>query len=57
MCASPGWNLPHEFGGLIGDLIANTPGAERVVFSTHCQNDLGLSTANRSVSMLLDGVP
>ncbi|CAL8462098.1 g1629 [Coccomyxa elongata] len=41
-----GWNLPHEFGGLIADLIANTPGADRVIFSTHCQNDLGLSTAN-----------
>ncbi len=41
-----GWNLPHEFGGLIADLIANTPGADKVVFSTHCQNDLGLSTAN-----------
>ncbi len=41
-----GWNLPHEFGGLIADLRAKTPGAENVVFSTHCQNDLGLSTAN-----------
>ncbi|KAK9818017.1 hypothetical protein WJX72_005722 [[Myrmecia] bisecta] len=41
-----GWNLPFEFGGLIADLRANTPGAENVVFSTHCQNDLGLSTAN-----------
>ena len=38
--------MPHEFGGLIADLIANTPGADKVVFSTHCQNDLGLSTAN-----------
>jgi 2-isopropylmalate synthase len=41
-----GWNLPHEFGGLIADLRAHTPGAEGVVFSTHCQNDLGLATAN-----------
>ena len=41
-----GWCLPHEFGGLIADLRANTVGAEGVVFSTHCQNDLGLSTAN-----------
>ena len=44
--AHAGWNLPHEFGGLIADLVANTPGADRVIFSTHCQNDLGLSTAN-----------
>ena len=41
-----GWCLPHEFGGLIADLRANTAGADGVVFSTHCQNDLGLSTAN-----------
>lgn len=41
-----GWGLPHEFGGLIRDLRENVEGAETVVFSTHCQNDLGLSTAN-----------
>jgi 2-isopropylmalate synthase len=45
-CPHAGWNLPHEFGGLIADLIARTPGAGSVVWSTHCQNDLGLSTAN-----------
>jgi 2-isopropylmalate synthase len=41
-----GWNLPHEFGGLIAAIKANTPGAGNVIISTHCQNDLGLSTAN-----------
>ena len=41
-----GWALPHEFGGLIADLKANTPGIDDVIISTHCQNDLGLSTAN-----------
>jgi 2-isopropylmalate synthase len=41
-----GWNLPHEFGDLIAKIKANTPGAENVIISTHCQNDLGLSTAN-----------
>ncbi len=41
-----GWCLPHEFGELIAKIRANTPGAENVVISTHCQNDLGLSTAN-----------
>lgn len=41
-----GWNLPHEFGGLIEKLRKHTPGADGVIFSTHCQNDLGLSTAN-----------
>ena len=41
-----GWNLPHEFQGLIAKIKANTPGADGVIISTHCQNDLGLSTAN-----------
>ncbi|EFN59861.1 hypothetical protein CHLNCDRAFT_133663 [Chlorella variabilis] len=41
-----GWTLPHEFQSLISKIKANTPGAEGVIISTHCQNDLGLSTAN-----------
>ena len=27
-------------------LLANTAGGERVIWSTHCHNDLGLATAN-----------
>ncbi|KAL3512989.1 hypothetical protein ACH5RR_025706 [Cinchona calisaya] len=41
-----GYLLPNEFGQLIADIKANTPGIENVIISTHCQNDLGLSTAN-----------
>ncbi|KAK4266498.1 hypothetical protein QN277_027405 [Acacia crassicarpa] len=41
-----GTNMPSEFGKLIADIKANTPGIENVIISTHCQNDLGLSTAN-----------
>lgn len=41
-----GWNMPWEFGDLIQQLRENVVGADRVVFSTHCQNDLGLATAN-----------
>jgi 2-isopropylmalate synthase len=41
-----GWNMPWEFGGLIKQLRENTVGGENVIFSTHCQNDLGLATAN-----------
>ena len=36
--------LPEEFGELIAGIKANVPG--EFVISTHCQNDLGLSTAN-----------
>merc|ERR1719469_94592 len=49
-----GWNMPWEFGDLIRDLRENVEGAENVVFSTHCQNDLGLSTAN-SLAGALNG--
>jgi 2-isopropylmalate synthase len=42
-----GWNVPWEFGPLIQQLREGLGAkADRVVFSTHCQNDLGLSTAN-----------
>lgn len=41
-----GWALPHEFAALITKIRGSTPGAENVIISTHCQNDLGLATAN-----------
>lgn len=49
-----GWNMPWEFGGLIKMLRENVKGADKVVFSTHCQNDLGLATAN-SLAGALNG--
>ncbi|GAX15489.1 2-isopropylmalate synthase [Fistulifera solaris] len=49
-----GWNMPWEFGELIKNLRENVQGAENVVFSTHCQNDLGLATAN-SLAGALNG--
>jgi hypothetical protein len=49
-----GITVPNEFGKLIADIKSNTPGIENVIISTHCQNDLGLSTANTvAVSSLL----
>lgn len=41
-----GYNVPSEYSQLISDIKSNTPGIENVIISTHCQNDLGLSTAN-----------
>ena len=41
-----GYTLPSEFGQLIADIKANTRGIMNAIISTHCQNDLGLSTAN-----------
>jgi 2-isopropylmalate synthase len=41
-----GYATPEEFAALIRMLIERVPGAEEVVFSTHCHNDLGLAVAN-----------
>ena len=41
-----GYTAPAESADLIRKLIATVPGAEKVVFATHCHNDLGMATAN-----------
>lgn len=49
-----GFMLPDEYGRLIADIIANTPGIENVVVSTHNHNDLGLAVAT-SVAGVMNG--
>ncbi|KAK3444033.1 hypothetical protein EUGRSUZ_A00246 [Eucalyptus grandis] len=60
-----GITMPEEFGKLIADIKVNTPGIENVIISTHCHNDLGLSTANtiagacagaRQVEVTINGI-
>lgn len=41
-----GYTAPRESADLIRMLIEKVPGADDVVFSTHCHNDLGMATAN-----------
>ncbi|MCG5548775.1 2-isopropylmalate synthase [Halorhodospira halochloris] len=41
-----GYNVPEQFGGLIGTLLERIPNADKAVFSVHCHNDLGLAVAN-----------
>ena len=41
-----GYTAPDESADLIRRLIESVPGAEEVVFATHCHNDLGMATAN-----------
>ena len=48
------YNLPHQFGALIGQLIERVPNADKAVFSVHCHNDLGLAVAN-SLAAVLNG--
>ena len=41
-----GYTYPSEYAEIFRDLIENVPGADTVIFSTHCHNDLGLAVAN-----------
>jgi 2-isopropylmalate synthase len=41
-----GYTYPEEYAALFRDVIATVPGADAVVFSAHCHNDLGLAVAN-----------
>jgi 2-isopropylmalate synthase len=41
-----GYTAPNESAELIRMLIERVPGADEVVFATHCHNDLGMATAN-----------
>ncbi len=41
-----GYTAPVESADLIRMLISKVPGADEVIFATHCHNDLGMATAN-----------
>src|SRR5437016_13772191 len=41
-----GYAIPSEFGTLMANLIERTAGGDRVIWSAHCHNDLGLAVAN-----------
>ena len=41
-----GYTAPRESADLIRMLIDKVPGADTVIFATHCHNDLGMATAN-----------
>ena len=49
-----GYNMPHQFGELISNIIQNVPNSNKAVFSVHCHNDLGLAVSN-SLSSVLNG--
>lgn len=60
-----GYTTPQEFGDLIKGLIENSPNADRVIWSVHCHDDLGLATANtlagvqngaRQVEVTMNGI-
>jgi 2-isopropylmalate synthase len=41
-----GYTAPVESAQLIRMLINKVPGADSIIFATHCHNDLGMATAN-----------
>lgn len=41
-----GYSLPEVWGARMRDLIEHVKGADKVVWSTHCHNDLGMAVAN-----------
>ncbi|KAJ3322480.1 hypothetical protein HDV06_003024 [Boothiomyces sp. JEL0866] len=61
-----GYTTPEEYGGLIRYLVEHVdPSGQKVAFSTHCHNDLGLATANtlagvkngaRQVEVTINGI-
>jgi 2-isopropylmalate synthase len=41
-----GYAVPEEYFTLFSRLINEVPGGDKVIWSTHCHNDLGLAVAN-----------
>ncbi len=41
-----GYSTPAEYRRMFETVRARVPGADRVIFSTHCHDDLGLATIN-----------
>ena len=49
-----GYTLPEQFGSLIRKLRERVPNSDKVVWSVHCHNDLGLAVAN-SLAAVMNG--
>ena len=49
-----GYNIPHQFGKTMKELIERVPNSDKAIFSAHCHNDLGLAVSN-SLSAVLSG--
>src|SRR5512134_1705342 len=49
-----GYTMPEQFGSLIRTLRERIPNSDKVVFSVHCHNDLGLAVAN-SLAAVMNG--
>jgi 2-isopropylmalate synthase len=41
-----GYSYPSEYADIFRDILEHVPGADTIILSTHCHNDLGLAVAN-----------
>ena len=60
-----GYSTPTEYGALFEVIRKRVPGAEKIILSTHCHDDLGLAVANtlaaiscgaRQVEVAINGI-
>ncbi|MBW8363692.1 MAG: 2-isopropylmalate synthase [Rhizobium sp.] len=49
-----GYSIPALWGERMKQLIERVPGSDKVVWSTHCHNDLGMAVAN-SLAAVMNG--
>ena len=47
-----GYNVPEQFAATLRTLIERVPNSDKVVWSVHCHNDLGLAVANSLAAVL-----
>ncbi len=47
-----GYTIPEEYTALIQMLKQRVPGADDIIFSTHCHNDLGMGVANSLAAVI-----
>ena len=47
-----GYNIPSQYAETMRQLIERVPNADKVVWSVHCHNDLGLAVANSLAAVL-----
>lgn len=41
-----GYSYPEEYAAMFRSVLENVPGADAIILSAHCHNDLGLAVAN-----------
>jgi 2-isopropylmalate synthase len=49
-----GYTTPEEYGALFRYLMEHTPGGDKVMWSCHCHNDLGMPNANALAAIEAD---